>query len=78
MEMEAEAQTEGKGAAETAGRQTNLVAKARAVLRRIAFSANKSHWFSACELMIFVLTGGHCIEAPHMAELFGPRPFSHA
>ena len=34
---------------------------ARAKLRRILFSANRAHWFSACELAIFVLTGGHSI-----------------
>ena len=43
---------------------------ARAKLRRILFSANRAHWFSACELAIFVLTGGHSISSHIDRPLF--------
>ena len=38
------------------------------------FAANKSHWYSAAELAIFVLTGGHCIETHRDQVLFTSRP----
>ena len=40
---------------------TSLEDAARAKLRRILLSANRSHSFSTCELAICVLTGGHSI-----------------
>ena len=36
----------------------------------MVFSANRSHWFSACELSIFVLTGGHCVQTHRSREIF--------
>ena len=48
---------------------------ARAKLRRILFSANRSHWFSACELAIFVLTGGHSIATHIDRPMFLSRVF---
>ena len=42
-------------------------------LRRLMFAANKSHWYSAAELAIFVLTGGHCIETHGDTVLFTSR-----
>ena len=48
---------------------------ARAKLRRILFSANRAHWFSACELAIFVLTGGHSIATHIDRPMFLSRVF---
>jgi hypothetical protein len=42
-------------------------------LRRMMFAANKSHWYSAAELAIFVLTGGHCIQTHGDKVLFTSR-----
>ena len=50
--------------------ETSLASSARAKLRRMVFSANRSHWFSACELTIFVLTGGHCVQTHRSKEIF--------
>ena len=58
FEAEAEAQAQ---AGTAPPEQTSLASLARAKLRRMVFSANKSHWFSGCELTIFVLTGGYCV-----------------
>ena len=54
---------------------TSLEDAARAKLRRILFSANRSHWFSACELAIFVLTGGHSIATHIDRPMFLSRVF---
>ena len=43
-------------------------------LRRIIFSANRCHWFSACELAVFLLTGGHCICTHKTKAVFTARP----
>ena len=42
---------------------------AQAKLRRMVFSANRSHRFSGCELSIFVLTGGHFVRAHCSKEI---------
>ena len=47
--------------------------KALKRLRRLMFAANKSHWFSAAELSIYVLTGGHCILTHKDVPLFTSR-----
>ena len=54
---------------------SSLEDAARAKLRRILFSANRSHWFSACELAIFVLTGGHSIATHIDRPMFLSRMF---
>ena len=48
--------------------------KASNKLRRLMFSANKFHWYSAAELAIFVLTGGHCVYTHFDKVLFTARP----
>ena len=48
--------------------QSDLQSYVRAKLRRIIFSANRSHWFSACELAIYVLTGGGHSIATHQDQ----------
>ena len=47
FEMEAQARSEESGAAELAGPERDLASLARAKLRRMIFSANKSHWFKS-------------------------------
>eukprot|EP00438_Fugacium_kawagutii_P025227 Skav230240 [mRNA] locus=scaffold1818:78429:87690:+ [translate_table: standard] len=48
---------------------------ARAKLRRILFSANRAHWFSACELAIFILTDGHSISTHIDRPMFLSKVF---
>ena len=48
--------------------QTDLQAYVRSKLSRMIFSANRSHWFSACELAIYVLTGGGHSIATHQDQ----------
>ena len=51
--FEAEEQAQAEAEAAPPG-ETCMASLARAKLRRMVFSANRSHWFSACELTIFV------------------------
>ena len=67
--FEAEAQAQAEAEAAPPGK-TSMASLARAKLRRMVFSANRSHWFSACELTIFVLTGGHCVHTHRSREIF--------
>ena len=67
--FEAEAQAQAEAEAAPPGK-TSMASLARAKLRRMVFSANRSHWFSACELTIFVLTGGHCVQTHRSKEIF--------
>ena len=67
--FEAEAQTRAEAEAAPL-EERSLTSLARAKLRRMVFSANRSHWFSACELSIFVLTGGHCVQTHRSKEIF--------
>ena len=67
LEAEAQAQAEVE---EAPPEGRSLASLARAKLRRMVFSANRSHWFSACELSIFVLTGGHCVQSHRSKEIF--------
>ena len=60
FEAEAQAQAEAEDAPPE---ERSLTSLARAKLRRMVFSANRSHWCSACELSVFVLTGGHCVQS---------------
>ena len=48
--------------------------RAVAKLRRLMFSANRCHWFSATELAVYVLTGGHCISTHSDQVMFTARP----
>ena len=67
FEAEAAAQAEAEAAPDT---ETTLASLARSKLRRMIFSANRSHWFSGCELAIFVLTGGHSAQTHRSKEIF--------
>ena len=67
FEAEAQAQAEAEAAPLE---ETSVASLARAKLRRMVFSANRSHWFSGCELCIFVLTGGHCVQTHRSKEIF--------
>ena len=48
--------------------------RAVAKLRRLMFSANRCHWFSATELAVYVLTGGHCISTHTEQLMFTAKP----
>lgn len=48
--------------------------RAIAKLRRLMFSANRCHWFSATELALYVMTGGHCISTHSDQVMFIARP----
>ena len=67
FEAEAEARMHSS---KTPPDETSLASLARAKLRRMVFSANRSHWFSGCELTIFVLTGGHCVQTHRSKEIY--------
>ena len=54
--------------------EASLASLARAKLRHMVFSANKSHWFSGCELTIYVLTGSHCLQTHRSKEIYLGRP----
>ena len=47
--------------------------RAIAKLRRLMFSANRCHWFSATELALYILTGGHCISTHQDQVMFTAR-----
>ena len=47
--------------------------RAIAKLRRLMFSANRCHWFSATELTVYILTGGHCINTHQDQVMFTAR-----
>ena len=66
-----EAEVQAQAVAEEAPpEEQSLASLAQAKLRRMVFSANRSHWFSACELSIFVITGGHCVQSHSSREIF--------
>ena len=40
---------------------TILVERARQIIRRFIFCANRTMWFSACELGVFLATSDNCV-----------------
>ena len=53
--------------------ELTLTAKARARVRRFIFSANRTMWFSACELGIFLATGGSCVHTEKVCKVFSGK-----
>ena len=47
--------------------------RAIAKLRRLMFSANRCHWFSATELALYIFSGGHCISTHQDQVMFTAR-----
>ena len=42
--------------------ESTLIQRARQRVRRFIFSANRTMWFSACELGVFIATGDSCVK----------------
>ena len=55
------------------GENVDVAQKVRSRLRRFMFAANKCQWYSCCELAVFVLTGGHCIQTHASVPVFTSR-----
>ena len=69
-----EAEAQERAEAEAAPpEKTSVVSLARSKLRRMVFSASRSHWLSGYELSIFFLTGGHFVQTHRSREIFPGR-----
>ena len=53
---------EAEEAKETGEQQRSSVEVARRRIRRFIFSANRTMWFSACELATFLMTGASAVK----------------
>ena len=53
--------------------QLSLNARARRIVRKLIFMANRSHWFSACELGIYLQTGQTYISSTREQVIFTSR-----
>ena len=58
---------------DAASEETTLTAKARARVRRLIFSANRTMWFSACELGVFLATGSSCVMTEPTTKVFSGK-----
>ena len=52
---------------------TTLVQRARQRIRRFIFSANRTMWFSACELGVFLATGDSCVRTEPTTKVFSGK-----
>ena len=53
--------------------ESTLVQRARLRIRRFIFSANRTMWFSACELGIFLTTGDSCVRTEPTTKVFSGK-----
>ena len=53
--------------------ESTLVQRARGRIRRFIFSANRTMWFSACELGIFLTTGDSCVTTEGKVKVFSGK-----
>ena len=53
--------------------ERTLTQKARLRIRRFIFSANRTMWFSACELGVFLSTGDSCVRTETTTKVFSGR-----
>ena len=60
-----------ESAPEAAG--STLVQRARQRIRRFIFCANRTMWFSACELGVFLATGDSCVKTEHTTKVFSGK-----
>ena len=60
-----------ESAPEAAG--NTLVQRARQRIRRFIFSANRTMWFSACELGVFLATSDSCIKTEENTKVFSGK-----
>ena len=60
-----------ESAPEAAG--STLVQRARQRIRRFIFCANRTMWFSACELGVFLATGDSCVKTEPTTKVFSGK-----
>ena len=53
--------------------ERTLVQLARQRIRRFIFSANRTMWFSACELGVFLTTGDSCVRTEPTIKAFSGK-----
>ena len=52
---------------------TSLVQRAQQRIRRFIFCANRTMWFSACELGVFLATGDSCVKTEYTCKVFSGK-----
>ena len=60
-------------AKETGGQQRPTQELARRRVRRFIFSANRTMWFSACELATFLMTGDTAVKTEYATKTYSGR-----
>ena len=53
--------------------KSTLVQRARQRIRRFIFCANRTMWFSACELGVFLATGDSCVRTESTTKVFSGK-----
>ena len=53
--------------------ESTLVQRARQRIRRFIFCANRTMWFSACELGVFLATGDSCVKTEFTTKAFSSK-----
>ena len=53
--------------------KSTLVQRARQRIRRFIFCANRTMWFSACELGVFLATGDSCVKTEPTTKVFSGK-----
>ena len=53
--------------------ETTLIQRARLRIRRFIFCANRTMWFSACELGVFLATGASCVKTEKVTKVFSGK-----
>ena len=53
--------------------KSTLVQRARQRIRRFIFCANRTMWFSACELGVFLATGDSCVKTERTTKAFSGK-----
>ena len=56
--------------------ESTLVQRARQKIRRFIFCANRTMWFSACELGVFLATGSSCVYTEDVRKVFSGKGIS--
>ena len=64
---------EPRDATEHPARGAALVEMARRRIRRFVFSANRTMWFSPCELALFIMTGSSVVKTERNAKTFSGK-----
>ena len=53
--------------------ESTLIQRARQRVHRFIFSANRTMWFSACELGVFLATGDSCVKTKLTSKAFSGK-----